>query len=337
MNGWSMPMALGMGALAIAFPVSSACADGTDKAKAEAFACAASKFVQHGDYDQGCALYAESARVDPSARRILKVAECNERRGLIATAWITASEARDMAEVRNEPTLARVAQKRGTRLETKLGRIEIDLAAGADVEGLEIRRDGLVVSRALYNVAVAADPGPHVVSVSAPGRHPWSAEIGLSPGKMTVKVVVPALEGETGAGARGPLRSLPSKPPAALVEGERGAAQRRIAWVVGGVGVAGLAVGTYFGLRAQSTHAELADGPCNTGTCVPSATGQLDTFRAQSTAATVFFTMGAAAVIGGLVTYFTAPPAKPADERPSLRLAPTVAPGIAGVTAVGKF
>jgi serine/threonine-protein kinase len=154
---------------------------------------------------------------------------------------------------------------------------------------------------------------------------------------MTVKVVVPSLETEPSSAARGPLRAQSPKKLPAPVEAERGATQRTIAWIVGGAGVAGLAVGTYFGLRAEATHSELADGPCRSGACLSSATGQLDTFRAQSTAATVFFTVGAAAVIGGLVTYFTAPPGKPADERPSFRVAPTAGPGLAGLAAVGQF
>ena len=335
MNRWSMPISLGTGALAFALIVSPSHAESTDKAKAEAFACAASKFVEHGDYDQGCALYAESARVDPSTRRILKVAECNERRGLIASAWISVSEARDMAETRNEPALARAAQKRGSRLETKLGKIEIDVPHAADVDGLEIRRDGLLVSRAVYNVPVAADPGPHVVSVSAPGRHAWSAEIGLSPGKMTVKVVVPSLEAEPSLAPHGPLPAPSPKKPLAPAA-DPGAAQRTVAWVVGGAGVASVAVGTYFGLRAQSTHAALA-ATCPNGLCSAAASGQIDAFHAQSAASTAFFTIGAAAIIGGLIGYFTAPSAKPADERPTFRVAPTAAPGLAGLAAVGKF
>src|SRR5262249_52458163 len=151
-------------------------------------------FVEHGDYEQGCAMYAESARTDPSTRRFLKVAECNERRGLIASAWISASEARDIAEVRGEAQNARIAQKRGARLETKLGKIEIVVPREVDVAGLEIRRDGQLVSRAVFGVAVAADSGSYIVSAAAFGRHPWSAEIGLSPGKMTVKVIILLLE-----------------------------------------------------------------------------------------------------------------------------------------------
>lgn len=340
MNPCSKPIGLGIGALVLGLASIPARAEAPppNRTKADALANAASKLVEHGDYDQGCAMYAESARADPSTRRFLKVAECNERRGLIASAWISASEARDIAEVRGQPGMVRAAQKRGARLENKLGKIEITVPREADVPGLEIRRDGQVVSRAVFSFAVAADPGPHVVSASAPGKHPWSAEIGLSPGKMTVKVTIPTLESERPPeGARTHTLVARKNPVLPPPEPTPGRTERTLGLVLGGAGVASLAAGTFFALRAQSTHSELANGPCAGGTCASSAAELVDTYRAQSATANVFFLIGATSVVAGTILYFTAPSSKPADEKPNLRVAPTVAPGSAGVVAVGQF
>jgi len=52
------------------------------------------------------------------------------------------------------------------------------------------------VSEAALGVAVPVDPGPHLITAKAPGRHAWSTQIALEPGKTTVRVIIPNLEVE---------------------------------------------------------------------------------------------------------------------------------------------
>src|SRR5687768_7337204 len=93
-----------------------------DRAAAEALANAASALMQKGSYREACAKYDESAKIDPGARRLLKLAECQERAGMTASAWFTFAEARDRAESMGDDELAHVASQNGARLATNVGR-----------------------------------------------------------------------------------------------------------------------------------------------------------------------------------------------------------------------
>lgn len=166
----------------------------TDPITAESLSQAASELARKGDHRQACAYYQKSVRLDPSTRRYLKVAECQEKAGMTASAWLTFAEARDRAEERGEKDLAVVARHGAARLEGALVRIAIVAPDSMDIDGLEIRRDGARVPEAALGVAVPIDPGPHVITATAPGRHGWSMQIGLAPGRTTVTVTVPNLE-----------------------------------------------------------------------------------------------------------------------------------------------
>jgi hypothetical protein len=309
----------------------------TDRAAAEALSSAASELMARGEYDQGCAKYQASKCLDPTARRMLLLAECNERRGMTASAWASFGEAYEMAEARGETELARVAVNGVARLDASLGRIEIVVPKAAEVEGLEVRRDGAILPAAAFGVPVPVDPGPHVISARAPGKRPWTSQIGLSQGKMTVTLTMPILESEPSIEV-GEARLVSIRPSAAPGgKPDTGKTPRLIGWGLGITGVASLAVGTAMALQTVSTRSDL-DSQCRAGICPPAAIDDLEKMRAQATASTVFLGIGAAALVGGAIFYFTAPTA-PASERPSagLRVAPAVGPGTAGIFAVGRF
>jgi hypothetical protein len=164
-----------------------------DRPTADALAEAASELIRKGDYRQACANYHKSARLDPNTRRYLKLAECQERVGMTASAWLTFAEARDRAEERGEKDLAAIARQSAGRLEGALIRVAIVAPEASEVAGLEIRRDGALVPPAALGVAVPIDPGPHVITAKAPGRQTWSTQIAFVPGKTTVTVIVPNL------------------------------------------------------------------------------------------------------------------------------------------------
>src|SRR5688572_26624078 len=82
-----------------------------DRPSADTLAQAASELLRKGDYRQACANYHKSARLDPTTRRYLKLAECQERVGMTASAWLTFAETRDRAEERGEKDLAAIARQ----------------------------------------------------------------------------------------------------------------------------------------------------------------------------------------------------------------------------------
>ncbi|HMI82945.1 MAG TPA: hypothetical protein VK550_02570 [Polyangiaceae bacterium] len=330
-----------------------------DRADAETLASAAAALVERGDYLQACTKYEASARLDPGARRFMKLAECQERAGLPARAWMAFGDALDWAQSRGDKALAVSARDNAKRLEAKLGRIEIVVPPNNEIEGLQIRRDGALVAEAVRGVPVPVDPGLHVVSATAPGRSAWSTTIGLSPGKTTVSVVVPFLDElrETAAPVRtpsssappsdgdtGPLRAraplAPALAPAADsdVDLHRGSTQRTVGWVLGATGLAGLAVGTVFAFQAISSRSSLNGTCAGPATCPTSMRDEIDAMHAQGTAANVLFWGGLASLAGGAIVYFTAPsPKRTEQSAASLQVVPSLAPGAASVFATGRF
>ena len=332
-----------------------------DRADAEALASAAAALVEKGDYAHACAKYEASARLDPSARRFMKLADCQERAGMPARAWMSFGDAQDWAQSRGDKVLAGSAREHGKRLEAKLGRIEVVVPPDNEIEGLQIRRDGALVADAVRGVPVPVDPGAHVISATAPGRRAWSTTIGLSPGKTTVSVIIPFLDevGETeltfdpipssSAPARPDDRAAPvlrGRRPLTLplarsadsdVDPDRGSTQRSVGWVLGGAGIAGIAAGTIFALQANSTRSSIAN-TCSAAVCSRDVSEHLDTMRAQATASNLFFLGGIASLAGAAIVYFTAPSPQPAERSTaSLQVVPSIVPGAAGLWATGRF
>jgi len=101
-----------------------------------------------------------------------------------------------------------------------------------------------------------------------------------------------------------------------------GSSQRIIGLVVGGVGVVGLGIGGVLGLHAKSTY-DAAYANCTPDNrCNAAGVSGVDDARSQATLSTVVASLGAAALVGGAIIYFTAPSGAPSSTV-GLRVAPT--------------
>src|SRR5262245_1711819 len=67
-----------------------------DLAAAEALFREARAAMQSGDFDAACAKFEESERLDKAPGTVLNLAECEEKRGRVATAWGHLRRAVDM-------------------------------------------------------------------------------------------------------------------------------------------------------------------------------------------------------------------------------------------------
>ena len=330
-----------------------------DRADAEALSGAAAELAKQGLYGAACAKYEASAGLDPSARRFMTLADCQERAGMTARAWMSFGDAQDWAQSRGDKVLAESARNNAKRLEAQLGRIEIVVPPDNEIEGLQIRRDGALVAEAVRGVPVPVDPGSHVVAATAPGRRSWATTIGMSPGKVTVSVIIPFLkeadepalpanpyvaaparpdDGDAPrARDRAPLRLLPAPSPDSGFDPDRGSTQRTVGWVLGGTGLAGIAAGAILALRVISAKDSIT-ARCGHGMCSSDVRDDMDAMRAQASASDVLFLGGIASLAGGAIVYFTAPsPQRAERSTASLQVAPTVVPGAAGLFASGRF
>jgi hypothetical protein len=215
--------------------------------------------------------------------------------------------------------------------------IEIVLSdAAAAVAGLEVRRDGLLVPPNAFGAPIPVDPGKHVISATAPHRAPWSVQLGLAGGSASVSIAIPVLdwlpafEPHEDAGVLVDPFAVSDVPPAerllllatgsglpfddAKSSASLGSTQRAVGWLLGGVGVTGIAAGTALGLGADSR------------------------FASQARASTALLSLGLTALVAGVVIYITAPPeAQPRDKPVDVAVVPAVGSSSLGLAAVGSF
>src|SRR5262249_9326478 len=149
----------------------------------------------------------------------------------------------------------RSARELAAGLEAKVAKVIVEVEA--NVPGLVLEIDGEPIS--LHGGLVPIDPGIRSVRARAPGKKTWASELTASAG-ATMRLHVPALADE---GSATPAPAPAPPPPTAEVawsEPPKRSAGPTVAVASAAViGVAGLTVGTIFGLRAMSKRDEAKD------------------------------------------------------------------------------
>jgi len=295
-----------------------------EKATAEAVFEEGMRLIKQGNFTDACPKFEISQRVEPAVGTMLYLAECYEKTNRTASSWAMFREAASLAETSGQTERMKTAQARAARLEPRLAWLTIELTKDeAPVPGLQIRRNGLLVSSELSGTPSPVDPGEVTIEASAPGRLPFSSKVKVaakarvvvtipplqpSPVAVAAPVPVPATQ-DTGV-APVPVTPAPATPAPAPDPAPAAATTERaspIPWIVGGAGVVALGVGTVFGLKAMS-NADDARAICPKGVCnsEQGATAASDA-ESQAKVSNISFALGAAAVATGVVLYFALP------------------------------
>jgi hypothetical protein len=300
---------------------------------ASAVAQAGADLMAAGDVPGGCRKLRQATLLDASATRFLALGECWERAGNTASSWNAYHRAEELAESGETDIDAR-AREGAARVEALLCRLEITLPSGAEFADVEVYLDGSLLSPLLYGVAVPVDPGPHELSTSALGRQRFALELSLPNGPGTTRVRIPE-----SSLARKPITAPPAKAPVPATEDASeppsGQALRIVGLALGGIGVASLAVGTGFAIKAGHERAEL-DAACPNGVCNAAEKDKFEAYDHHSTVASAALVTGVVSLAGGVIVYLVAPSAHPAKSKP-VALEPLVGPGLAGLSAHGAF
>ena len=291
---------------------------GGSAAAAQALFEEARALIADGKYAAGCAKLEGSQALDPGPGTQYNLALCYEKSGRSASAWATYLEAAAAYKATSRPDWEAKARDRATALASTLSKVTIVVVPGAPRD-LAITRDGVAVVASELGTAIPVDPGPHVVEATAKGRPTFHASTLLAPGQSKrVDVVL-------GAAASSPATDTPPTPRPA---------EHTLAYVVGGVGLAGLALGGVAGLVALDKNAS-STGVCpNDGTCRDAA-ARSDSRAAGNwaTISTIAFIAGGALTAAGVLLFVFAPPAKTAASALPRRffVAPSVGLATAGL------
>lgn len=282
--------------------------DAQDTASAETLFAAARKLMADGKPAEACPKLEESERLAPAVGTLLNLGVCYEKTGRTASAWATFKEAVPLARASGQSSRQKFAEAHAATLASKLGTLTVHVPASvAAVPGVEIMRDGVVVSRAAWDTAMPLDAGSHVVAARAPGYREWSIGANVtdaSKGRVEIADLVrlpPEPKVKVAAAVVAPL------PPAKTVPQASGT-QRTIGLVVGGVGLAGLAAGGVLGLVAKSKNDDAMQNHCQpTSFCDAEGLRLTDQARTFGNASTIAFVSGGVALATGAVLFFTAP------------------------------
>jgi hypothetical protein len=311
----------------------------SSKVAAEALFEDGRQLMIEGKYADACPKFAASERLDPSSSTLLNLASCYERQGRIASAWATYKEAASSANAAGRSDYLIAAERHASALEPNLAKLTLNV--DRPVDGLRIERDGADVERAEWGIAIPVDPGPHVIAASASSYKAWSSTISIAQNGAQVTVNVPPLEPlpvETPSVAPPAAPLAPVAAPTPAVDADRHSGpstQIAMAWIVGGLGVVGLGVGTGFAISAknkyQSTLSECETA--NPNMCSSQGVTDRNNARSQGDGATLAVGLGAAAVVAGAVLWLTAPPSASAKHGVSLQ----ITPGLGGGSLSGEW
>jgi serine/threonine-protein kinase len=330
---------LGLGVAPSAFAQGSA----SSKAAAEALFDEGVKQMKAGQFAEACPKLEESQRIDPGVGTLLYLAECYEKSGRIASAWATFREAASLAGASGQVERERTARDRAQKIEAQLSYITVVAAPETKaLRGLTIVVGPNTLGSGLVGTPTPIDPGEQRIEVSAPGREPFVTTVKVETARR-YEVNVPALREQPQAAPAtqqaepppavapaifAPLNEQPATPKANPL--------KTVGIVVGGVGLVGIGVGSYFGLRAISKMNEATDeGSCANGLCQDAE--DLEKTEQASDAAVisnVAFAAGGALLVTGVALYVFAPDPK---QQQGLRVSPYFTGREGGIAVGGRL
>src|SRR5215468_9365477 len=129
-------------------------ADPREQQLAQALFDEARQLMEQKRFSEACPKLAESQRLDPGGGTLLNLAVCHEKEGRLATAQTEYGEALSVAVKDARKDREAIARERLAALEGKIPRVVVVVPPAADVEGLEVKLDGLVLRRAAWGVAL---------------------------------------------------------------------------------------------------------------------------------------------------------------------------------------
>ena len=222
---------------------------------------------------------------------------------------------------------------------------EIKDVSGADVTAVKVTVDGKPLAERLDGTALRVDIGQHVFTFEVAAHAPLTRTLVMTEGEKGRREVVAIEAASSPAPAPAPpaaheATATPAGPPETEPRPAGGGmkTQKVVGLLAAGVGVAGVAAGSVFGLMGFSEKSkQLAE--CSQSACTSQALAASDrktglTDAAISTVA--FIAGGALLAVGGVFFFAGANSAEPAKST-GLVVTPSMGPGGGGMVLSGRF
>ncbi|MEO8902148.1 MAG: hypothetical protein ABI488_09735 [Polyangiaceae bacterium] len=321
-------------------------ASASQKAAAESQFDDALKAMKSGHFADACPKLEESERIDPGIGTLLYLGECYEKTGRTASAWATFREAASSAQAQGETDRARVAAARADRLQAGLCKLTVRVAPeNAHLPSLHVTRDNTQLANSVLGSAIPVDPGKYRIVASADGYDPFEVDVEVGANGESKMLDIPALKASakplvaagapatpppssTGGSAVAPPPGTDAAPQAPSSSGVRTAG-----YVTGALGVVGLGIGSYFGVRAISKNSNAEKHCPQNDRCDTDGVAFNKQAQNAAVAANITMAIGATFVVTGVVLYLSREPTREAR----LELHPLVTRDLAGIGFGGAF
>ena len=287
----------------------------------------AQKAMDAKRYPEACAKFLASEQKFPKVGTLLNLADCYEKNGQTASAWITYNDSIALGRKQGRPEYEEFARKKAQDLEAKIVRLTLVVPPEVRVEGLAITRDGTAVSPGEWGSGLPVDPGAHTIIVTAPKKQRWQSEVKVEADK-SLSVTVPALED---APQSWPSTQQPEVVEKVVVQQSPFTPLRITGIATGALGVGAVVTGGILGLVAKSTYdGALKKCNGNPNACPADAVSDGRTAHTMADVATALFVVGGVALAAGVTLFLIgAPSDAPAPQQARVR--PVISPFGAGL------
>lgn len=337
-------------AVVLGFPLVSLAQEEPDAAETAAARALAVEGVKLAQADR-CAEALESLdraeKLRHSAIVLAHLGQCQVKLGK----WVEGSESlrktlREPLPENPSPALEQAYQSAMTTLrdlKPRIPQMKIIVNAPREVE-LKLTIDGETVQSSVIGVALPANPGDHLIEVTAPGFLRSSKQLTLAPGASTevelvlerdpsAPVAAPHDEqAQSGAVPHEASFAADSEPTAA--ETSSSGAGKVLAYLSYGVGAVGLGVGIGFGQAAMSEESKLR-AACPNRICPPERKAELDRARSKGTISTIGFAAAGGGLALGTILLLTSGSSSESQQRGTTQTRARTASGVKPRAALG--
>jgi hypothetical protein len=271
--------------------------------------------MQAGHFESACPALEESQQLDPHPGTLFTLAECQNKWGKVASAVAHYQDYIGMVprlpaaqQTRHRDRVA-TSNEQLNRLRPTVPKLTLSLPANAP-PGTTVTRNGVDLQGAALGIALPVDPGEYVIVTRVPGGEDHSITVKIALGEAKrVQLEVRLKPAAPAAGAT-PEKGAESTE-AGTSSSESHGASRTPAYVAGGIGIAGIALGSITGVLVLG-KASTVKSHC-TGTNCP-AQSDVDTANSGKSLALISdigFAVGAAGLVTSVILLATRAKSEP--------------------------
>jgi len=303
--------------LALALCVSASAVASADEASDKARADEQFEFglgeMQAGRYNIGCPALAESYRLDPAPGGLFTLAACEAKWGRTASAmehyeqYLALFEQLSPENQEKQKGREKTAASQLELLGPRTPKLTISMAEGSP-PGATVKLDGEPLDASALGAPVRIDPGDHVITAQAEGGAIEQHRITVHESEHARLFLNLTAGGESATPAGAP----PGMPPDDTEPDRPSSGPPSGAYVAGGVGIVGIAVGAITGAVALGKKSTI-DEHCVDRQCDAEGRDAVDSGQTMALVSTIGFGVGIVGLATGVVLLLTASSDEPSD------------------------